>query len=94
MPKPDLSLFDPAKPIGVISILKLTLACILAIGFMGAILFGLAGMFAYPGAWLLLAAFAGLCVWYLGNFLVKDPEYLGKRMNRSEGGAFQKRIKR
>jgi protein-S-isoprenylcysteine O-methyltransferase Ste14 len=62
------------------------LAAILVLFFLisGGVLFGAAGTFDYPGAWILLGAFFIVCATTFPYYLRKDPEFLRKRMDYSE----------
>lgn len=60
------------------------LVLILTFGALAGILFGIAGTFDYPGAWILLASFLAIAVSLFAYYLRKDPEFLRKRMDYRE----------
>jgi protein-S-isoprenylcysteine O-methyltransferase Ste14 len=63
---------------------KLVTVSVIFLGALGGILFGLAGTWDYPGAWILLGAFILIVVSLFSYYLRKDPEFLRKRMDYSE----------
>lgn len=51
---------------------------------LGGILFGVAGTWNYPGAWILLGLFFAIAVGLFSYYLRKDPEFIRKRMDYRE----------
>ncbi len=87
--RPDAS---PAKK-GIADIIaKLVLIIVVFYGCLFALVFGVAGTFDYPGAWILMAVFFVIAVGLFSYYLVKDPEFLRKRMDYREREKRQRAI--
>jgi protein-S-isoprenylcysteine O-methyltransferase Ste14 len=65
-------------------IARIILICLLFFSMLGATLFGAAGTFDYPGAWILLAIFLAIGLGLFSYYLRTDPDFLRKRMDYSE----------
>jgi protein-S-isoprenylcysteine O-methyltransferase Ste14 len=73
-------------------IAKMFLVSFLLLSGAGGLLFGVAGTFDYPGAWILLAVFLSVGLVTYPFFLRRDPEFLAKRLDYGEKEKDQKRV--
>ncbi len=73
-------------------IAKLVLIIVVFYGCLFALVFGVAGTFDYPGAWILMGLFFVIAVGLFAYYLVKDPEFLRKRMDYREREKSQRAI--